>query len=500
MNTDSMASGCQQQGGFNFNQPNTTVTQQTPNSGSALDQQNASIRYSTQHPGNNQFVVPARGANLLPDENPGINKPHNRPMGLLQNPEQCLEPPHNLVFNPRFGGTSQGRNSSTLYKKPFKFRPIAPHFNFVANTPLNAFNLNQYNFEFGLSSARQTPTSNVFTFAGPPTFKMESGDSVNNKLNKNQGGLRFTTDKNQPTSQNIANRGERERIANGALEQAGEAHRRLKNEGEKVMNRIRVKHLSSCYTKVRSLSVLCRSFQTPVFGDTPRGNELEKTVLKNLAYFVKDEIQSIKFYDLEFAENRKLTFGELDIDPVLRSGFCFIETVVKKLELKRNNLRKEKERLEMLEREFKELSEELTEREAEAKVLKVEVENEKARVGKLTERLKTERENNGKLRLQYCRELEQIQEVQIHGLHENLRSLQEKITKENNALKEECESLRNLKEQNANLNSYIFDGSREKVDLESTGEQAIKDKHLHYVPPVNVTNAQDIKKGFSSRK
>lgn len=266
------------------------------------------------------------------------------------------------------------------------------------------------------------------------------------------------------------------------------------------MNRIRVKHLSSCYTKVRSLSVLCRSFQTPVFGDTPGGNELEKTVLKNLAYFVKDEIQSIKFYDLEFAENRKLTFGELDIDPVLRSGFCFIETVVKKLELKRNNLRKEKERLEMLEREFKELSEELTEREAEAKILKVEVENEKARVGKLTERLKTERENNGKLRLQYCRELEQIQEVQIHGLHENLRSLQEKITMESNALKEECESLRHLKEQNANLNSYIFDGSRKKVDLESTGEQAIKDKRLHYVPAVNVTNAQDTKKDFSSQK
>ena len=180
MNTDSMASGCQQQGDFNFNQPNTTVTQQTPNSGSALDQQNASIRYSTQHPGNNQFVVPARGANLLPVETPGINNPHNRPMGLLQNPEQFLEPPPNLVFNPRFGGTSQGRNSSTVYKKPFKFRPIAPQFNFVANAPPNAVNLNQYNFEFGLSSARQTPASNVFTFAGPPTFKMESGDSVNN--------------------------------------------------------------------------------------------------------------------------------------------------------------------------------------------------------------------------------------------------------------------------------------------------------------------------------
>ena len=180
MNTDSMASGCQQQGDFNFNQPNTTVTQQTPNPDSALDQQNASIRYSAQHPGNNQFVVPARGANLLSVENPGINKPHNRPMGLLQNPEQCLEPPPNLVFNPRFGGTSQGRNSSTVYKKPFKFRPIAPQFNFVANTPPNAVNLNQYNFEFGLSSARQTPASNVFTFAGPPTFKMESGDSVNN--------------------------------------------------------------------------------------------------------------------------------------------------------------------------------------------------------------------------------------------------------------------------------------------------------------------------------
>lgn len=175
-----MASGCQQQGGFNFNQPNTTVTQQTPNSGSALDQQNASIRYSTQHPGNNQVVVPARGANLLPSGNPGTNKPPNRPMGLRQDPAQLLEPPHNLIFNPRFGGTSHGTNSSNVYKKPFKFRPIAAQLNFVANTPPNAVNLNQYNFQFGLSSASQTPTSNVFTFAGPPTFKMESGDSVNN--------------------------------------------------------------------------------------------------------------------------------------------------------------------------------------------------------------------------------------------------------------------------------------------------------------------------------
>lgn len=321
-------------------------------------------------------------------------------------------------------------------------------------------------------------------------------------MNENQGGLTITTDKSHPISQTIAKdkRGEKERITNGALEQAGEAHRGLQKEADKIMNRIRVKYLSLCYTKVRSLSALCRSFQTPVFGDTPGGNELEKTVIKNLAYFVKEEIQRIRFNDLGFEKNRKLTFREFDSDPVLRPGFCFIEATVKKLELKTNNLQKEKERLEMLEREFKELSEELTEREAEAKVLKVEVENEKARVGKLTERLKTERENNGKLRLQYCKELEQIREVQIHGLHENLRSLQEKITKENNAIKEECESLRQLKEQNATLNSYIINGSNKRVDLGSTGEQAIKDKHLLYVPPVTVTNAQDSKKGFSSRK
>lgn len=180
MNTNSITSGCQQPGGFNFNQPNTSFSQQTRNSGRAPCQQNAPIRYNAQHPGDNHFVVPARGANPLLAKHAGTDIPAHRPMGPSENPVQYLEPANNLIFNPRFGGTSQGRNTSNVHKKPFKFRPIAAHFNFVANTPTNAVNANQYNFEFGLNSGGQTPTSNVFTFAGPTILKMESGDSVNN--------------------------------------------------------------------------------------------------------------------------------------------------------------------------------------------------------------------------------------------------------------------------------------------------------------------------------
>ena len=224
-------------------------------------------------------------------------------------------------------------------------------------------------------------------------------------------------------------------------------------ETERITSLIRMKHLTSSYFKVRNLSALCRDFQTPVFGDLPQGNELEKSIMRNLCYFLKDEIQKIKFFDLE--ERGRFTFGNRDEDPIFRASFPVIETIVKRLETKRRGLQNEKSLLQIAEKQIRGFLEEMKVKEPEGKTLKVEVETEKTRIEKLKERLKTERENNESIRYQYGKELELINNVQLHGLHAELHELQQKISDETKALLDKKEHLRDLKDRNNSLTSSI---------------------------------------------
>ena len=227
--------------------------------------------------------------------------------------------------------------------------------------------------------------------------------------------------------------------------------RRPREEGDRVINLIRINHLISSYVKVRSLLTLCGDFQTPVFGDLPGGDELEKTIRRNLCYFLKEELQKMKFIDLE--EKGKIIFRNHARDPILRQSLTFLKTIVSKLEKKRCGLENEKHKLETLEKEIKDHIEEMNTKQAEANALTIEVEAEKAKIEKLTERLKAERNNNESVRKQYGREMEQINNIQIQSLHEDLRAVQEKISKETKVFKQKKDELRNLKEQNSILKS-----------------------------------------------
>ena len=238
------------------------------------------------------------------------------------------------------------------------------------------------------------------------------------------------------------------------------AVRYTQEETERITNLIRMKHLASSYFKVKNLSALCRDFQTPVFGDLPEGNELEKAIIRNLCYFLKEEIQKIKFFDLE--ERGRITFGSRDKDPMLRASFPVFETVVNKLEIRRRGLQNQKNLLEMAEKQIIGFLEEIKVNEDEAKTLQIEVETEKARIEKLKERLKTERGSNESIRYQYGTELEKITNVQIQRSQEELHDLQEKISDQTKALLEEKEKLRAWKDQNNSLTSFISKASVNK--------------------------------------
>lgn len=224
-----------------------------------------------------------------------------------------------------------------------------------------------------------------------------------------------------------------------------------REEGDRIINLIRINHLISSYVKIRSLLTLCGDFQTPVFGDLPEGDEPEKTITRNLCYFLKEELKKMKFIDLE--EKGIITFPNQARDPILRQSLTFLETIVSKLEKKKCGLENEKHELETLEKEIKDHLEEMDTKQAEANALTIEVEAEEAKIEKLTERLKTERSNNESVRKQYGEEMEQINNSQIKRLHEDLRAVQEKISKETKVFKQKKDELRNLKEQNSILKS-----------------------------------------------
>lgn len=239
--------------------------------------------------------------------------------------------------------------------------------------------------------------------------------------------------------------------------QAEEARQK---EKERIAKTSHIKRLITSYAKVRTLERLCRDFETPVFGDFP-GNETEKTIVKNLAHFLKEQINKIKHVDRE--ERGKALF--INGDPVLRGPIFVIANTIHELENKRGKLEKEKKYFDNLDKEVKNCAGELEEKTKEAEILKTEVEAYHTRMKAMKERKIAERKSNDTERAQHGREMEEINKTHAHNLHENLRNLQEKIGKETKALNETKRELENMKKQNDSIRARIFETMAQNEDF-----------------------------------
>lgn len=229
-----------------------------------------------------------------------------------------------------------------------------------------------------------------------------------------------------------------------------QAEEASQKENERIAKSIHIKHLIASYGKVGTLRSLCRDFETPVFGDFP-GNEAEMNVIKNLVHFLKEEINKMKFVSGE--ESEKVTY-END-DPILRSCLPLIKVTISELEKKLGKLIEEKEDFDKLDREAKSSADELEEKIKEAEILKTDVEGYDTRMDKLKERQKMELKNNEIERAQYGQEMEEINKIHVHSLHENLRMLQERIGREIKVFNETKKDLKNLKELNHDLRARV---------------------------------------------
>ena len=239
---------------------------------------------------------------------------------------------------------------------------------------------------------------------------------------------------------------------NPQTEEQKQAQQARQKEQERIAKSIHIKHLITSYVKVRTLASLCRDFETPVFGDFP-GNEGERTIMKNLAHFLQEEINKIKFVSRE--ERGKISFK--NDDPVLLASFPIITATISELEEKRGKLEQERKDFEKLQKDVKGFAGELEKNIKESVTLKDDVEAYNTRMEKLNERLRTERQCNETERSQFEKEMEEIDKIHIHSLNENLRTLQEKIGKETEGFNEARRELKNLKERNDGLRARISD-------------------------------------------
>lgn len=204
-----------------------------------------------------------------------------------------------------------------------------------------------------------------------------------------------------------------------------------------------IKHLSTSYSKVKALELLCEDLQTPVFGDFP-GYEQERTIMKNLAHFLKEQINEIKRVEEE--EKRKNWLE--NFEPNMRAPFPVIAIKIRELENKRNMLEKERKDSENLNKEGKNCAGEHGETKKEADMLKAEVEAYDIRLKAMRERQSSERKSIDSKRIQHEREMEEINKTYDHSLHEGLRSIQEKIVQETKLLVEVKKELYDMKNEN----------------------------------------------------
>lgn len=154
-------------------------------------------------------------------------------------------------------------------------------------------------------------------------------------------------------------------------------------------------------------------------------------------------------------EGEELMFDKCDEDPILRASFSVLKMTITRLEIKINDLQNERKKNEKLEKDTKPFSEELRVKEAKARTLKAELGAEKSRRDKLSERLKEERKNNETTRLEFAQEMEALNQIKIHKLHEDLRALQEKISNETKLCNKTKEEIQIVKEENHSLRLRI---------------------------------------------
>lgn len=235
------------------------------------------------------------------------------------------------------------------------------------------------------------------------------------------------------------------------LTEEKEAEESAQKEKERTDKSIGITHLITSYAKARTLVSLCRDFDTPLFGDLP-GNEAEKTIMKNLAHFLKDETNKMKFVNCG-EEQEKTTFQ--NEDPTMQASLSVIAATISELEKKKRKLEGDKREFENVDKVVKGFTGELEENIKQATTLKTEVEAHNVRLERLKERQKNERKNNDSERSQFHKEMEEINKIHVHSLQENLRTLQEKIGEETKGFSDVKRELKNLKERNDRLRTRI---------------------------------------------
>ena len=400
--------------------------------------------FLTQHPRMTHFPINHSGANQYRAQYPGNSPYATLHPGQWQFGEtlqhggaesRFLRNPPFTGRNPQFSGNKQLPFQTTRFGVPRQFQNPFPQTRFSSEIQKTngktwqspTGNQNDitttgqlHNFQFIGSMSSSAPTKEAFNENKPQTNPL-----VDNSPFRNQ-----TTEAGQYTK----------------LQE-----RQLERDG--ITNLMRIQHLISTYITVRNLVVLCRDFKIPVFGDFPDGNDVEKKIVKTLLQFLKEEIRKLRFVGLE--EGEKLMFDKCVEDPILRASFSVLKMTITRLEIKINDLQDERKKNEKLEKDTKAFAEELRVKEAKARTLKAELGAEKSRWDKLSERLKEERKNNETTRLQFAQEMEALNQIKIHKLHEDLRALQEKISNETKLCDKTKEEIQIVKGENDSLRMRI---------------------------------------------
>ena len=400
--------------------------------------------FLTQHPRMTHFPINHSGANQYTAQYPGNSPYATLHPGQWQFGEtlqhggaesRFLRNPPFTGRNPQCSGNKQLPFQTTRFGVPRQFQNPFPQTRFSSEiqktngktwqSPTD--NQNDitttgqlHNFQFIGSMSSSAPTKEAFNENKPQTNPL-----VDNSPFRNQ-----TTEAGQY----------------GKLQK-----RQLERDG--ITNLMRIQHLISTYITVRDLVVLCRDFKTPVFGDFPDGNDVEKKIVKTLLQFLKEEIRKLRFVGLE--EGEKLMFDKCVEDPILRASFSVLKMTITRLEIKINDLQDERKKNEKLEKATKTFAEELRVKEAKARTLKAELGAEKSRWDKLSERLQEERKNNETIRLQFAQEMEALNQIKIHKLHEDPRALQEKISNETKLCDKTKEEIQIVKGENDSLRMRI---------------------------------------------
>lgn len=407
----------------------------------------------SRHPGPNPFLTQHPRMTHFPINHSGVNQytaqyPGNSPYATLHPGQwqfgetlqhggaesRFLRNPPFTGRNPQFSGNQQLPFQTTRFGFPRQFQNPCPQTQFsneiqktngkTWQSPIGNNDTTTtgqlHNFQFVGSMSSSTPAEEAFNENKPQTNPL-----VDNSLFRNQ-----TTEAGQFTK----------------LQE-----RQLERDG--ITNLMRIQHLISTYITVRNLAVLCRDFKTPVFGDFPDGNDVEKKILKTLLQFLKEEIRKLRFVGLE--EGEELMFDKCEEDPILRASFSVLKMTITRLEIKINDHQDERKKNEKLEKDTKAFSEELRVKEAKARTLKSELGAEKSRWDKLSERLQEERKNNETIRLQFAQEMEALNQIKIHKSHEDLRALQEKISNETILCNKTEEEIQIIKGENDSLRLRI---------------------------------------------